>query len=198
MKRATILIVLVLAAFPAVEHVAAQEAIETVLVLEAPLETLPEAKAIDKARRSRCARVTVSTVERPNARGRRRFSASSSADLVFHVLFNTRLEPEHLVTLKVFTPNGHMYRQYDVPVESELTKKSKPTKKVGGYPYPVKVQVARPVEVDGTKLKVVSVPFPVAGSTIVTSSLYGKWRVEISLDGAARPCGRPRYFTIRE
>ena len=54
------------------------------------------------------------------------------------------------------------------------------------------------VEVGGRKFESVDVSFPVAGSTIVTSSLYGRWKVEIFLDGAADPCGRPTFFHIRE
>lgn len=164
----------------------------------ATAQTAKEAQPSTSAARSRCPKVTVSKVEKPNVRGKWRFSAARSTDLLFHVVFKKNFDSEHVVTLKVFTPKGHMYRQYDVPVTSDSSKGSGAVKQLDGYPYPVKVQVANPVEVDGIKKKVVDVRFPVAGSTIVTSSLYGKWRVELYLDDATEPCGQPRAFRILE
>ena len=38
---------------------------------------------------------------------------------------------------------------------------------------------------------------PVAGSSIVLTSMYGRWRVEPRLEGDSQACGRPEYFTIR-
>jgi hypothetical protein len=147
----------------------------------ATAQTAKEAEPPTNAARSRCPKVTVSKVEKPNVRGKWRFSAARSTDLLFHVVFKNNFDSEHVVTLKVFTPNGHIYRQYDVPVASDGSKRSNAVKQLDDYPYPVKVQVVNPVEVDGVKKKVVDVRFPVAGSTIITSSLYGKWRVELYL-----------------
>ena len=36
----------------------------------------------------------------------------------------------------------------------------------------------------------------VAGSSIVLTSMYGRWRVEPRLEGESQACGRPEYFTI--
>jgi hypothetical protein len=42
-----------------------------------------------------------------------------------------------------------------------------------------------------------SVTLPVAGTTIVTNSLYGDWKVEAFLDGERdTPCSKPLSFTI--
>jgi hypothetical protein len=38
---------------------------------------------------------------------------------------------------------------------------------------------------------------PVAGSSIIHSSLYGRWRVVPFVEGAEAPCGRPRTFSIQ-
>ena len=37
----------------------------------------------------------------------------------------------------------------------------------------------------------------VAGSSIVLTSMYGRWRVEPRIEGESQACGRPEYFTIR-
>jgi hypothetical protein len=123
---------------------------------------------------------------------------ADSTDLVFHVKFNRRLSEDHVVTLKVFTPNGYMYRQYDVPVASGATKKSETARQLPGYPYPVPVQTMTMTKAGGRNSASVDVSFPVAGSTIVTSSLYGRWRVDVYLDGAAETIGKRTFFRLIE
>jgi hypothetical protein len=61
----------------------------------------------------------------------------------------------------------------------------------------VKVQAPRSVTVNGTQYALVDVSFPVAGSSIVTSSLYGQWRAEVHMDGQEKACSNPLYFQIR-
>ena len=165
--------------------------------VQAPAQTGPEGDASAKASKSQCPRVAFSSVEKPQTMGRK-FSATRSADLIFHVQFDGSLDKDHVVTLKVFTPNGHLYRRYDVPVASGTEKRSQGARSLPGYPYPVPVKASRTVKVDGRKFESVDVLFPVAGSTIVTSSLYGRWNVEVSLDGAADPCGKPTFFHLKE
>lgn len=145
---------------------------------------------------SLCPTVVVSGVENPDDMNRRRFSAASSADLVFHVLFDRSLEKEHVVTLKIFTPHGYLYRRLDVPLAPDRGEEPLGVRRLPRYPYPVPVQALRSEMVDGSKYESVEVSFPVAGSTIVTSSLYGRWKVELSLDGFSRPCGQPTFFEL--
>ncbi|MFV2072115.1 MAG: hypothetical protein ACC742_05620 [Thermoanaerobaculales bacterium] len=145
---------------------------------------------------SLCPTVVVSGVENPDDMNRGRFSATHSADLVFHVLFDRSLEKEHVVTLKIFTPHGYMYRRLDVPLAPEKGEATPGVRRLPGYPYPIQVQALHPAMVDGTTYESVDVSFPVAGSTIVTSSLYGRWKVEVSLDGFDRPCGQPVFFEL--
>jgi len=183
MKRPTILIVLTLGA--------------ALAAVQAPAQTGPEGDVSAKASKSQCPRVALSSVEKPQAMGRS-FSAARSADLIFHVLFNRKLDEGHVVTLKVFTPKGHMYRQFDVPVASGMEKRSGRTRHLPGYPYPVKVHATSTLKAGKREYESVDVSFPVAGSTIVTSSLYGRWTVEVYLDGAADPCGKPTFFHLRE
>ena len=166
---------------------------------QAPAQTGPEGDMSDKASVSQCPRVTVSAAENPNARGKRRsYSATRSADLLFHLQFKGSLDNDHVVTLKVLTPNGHLYRQYDVPVASGRKKRSQGARTLPGYPYPVPVHAPLMKKARGQNFATVDVPFPVAGSSIVTSSLYGRWNLEVFLDGAADPCGRPTFFHLKE
>ena len=163
----------------------------------APAQVVSEDSVSVKTSKSLCPSVSFSAVEKPQAMGRS-FSAARSADLIFHVLFDRSLEEDHVVTLKVFTPNGHLYRQFDVPVASGMEKRSGRTRHLPGYPYPVKVHATSTLKAGKREYESVDVSFPVAGSTIVTSSLYGRWNVEVYLDGAADPCDRPTFFHLRE
>ena len=184
MKRPTILIVLILCG--------------TLAAVQAPAQTRPESDAPDKASVSQCPRVTFSSVEKPQTMGRS-FSAARSADLIFRLKFHNSLDRDSVVTLKVFTPNGHLYRQYDVPVASGNEKRSQGTRSLPGYPYPVPVRELHMTKAGGRNFASVDVPFPVAGSAIVTSSLYGRWKVEVSLDGGTTMCrNKPASFHLRE
>jgi hypothetical protein len=150
-----------------------------------------------KARASQCPKVAVSSVEKPYVMPRS-FSATRSADLIFHILFNTKPAEDHVVTLKVFTPKGHLYRQFDVPLASGTEKRYETARRLPGYPNPVPVQTTSTMKAGKRKYESLDIPFPVAGSAIVTSSLYGRWNVEVFLDGAAEPCGRPTFFFLRD
>jgi hypothetical protein len=37
---------------------------------------------------------------------------------------------------------------------------------------------------------------PVAGTSIVAASLFGRWRVDAHLDGAVDSCGTPAFFRL--
>jgi hypothetical protein len=183
MKRPTMLIALTLCALLA--------------AMQAPAQVVREDGVPVKTSHSLCPSLSFSAVEKPQAMGRS-FSAASSADLIFHLLFDRNLEEEHVVTLEVFTPNGHLYHRYDVPVAPGNDKRSRNARRLPGYPYPVPVLATSTIEADKRKYEAVEMSFPVAGSAIVTSSLYGRWNVEVFLDGAAVPCGTSTFFHLRE
>ena len=184
MKRPTILIVLTLCGVLA--------------AVQAPAQTGPEVELSTKASNSQCPRVTFSSVENPQAMGRS-FSAARSADLIFHLQFKDSLDKDSVVTLKVFTPNGYLYRRYDVPLASGTEKRSEVSRSLPGYPYPVPVHGLHMTKAGGRNFASVDVPFPVAGSAIVTSSLYGRWKVEVSLDGGTTMCrNKPVSFHLKD
>jgi len=147
---------------------------------------------------SLCATVAVSGSDNAVDMGRRSFSATRSADLIFHVQFDRSLDKEHVVTLKIFTPHGYLYRKLDVPLAPAKGKAPAGARRLPGYPYPVPVQTPHTVTVGNQRYQTVDVSFPVAGSAIVSSSLYGRWKVEVFLDGAARPCAKPTIFNLAQ
>ena len=84
--------------------------------------------------------------------------------------------------LRYFGPNGHLYQSVSFPVEGEGD-----AKRVEGYPRHVKIAKKRAIVHKGQKKRIVEAPaFPVAGTAIVTSSLYGRWRLEAWEPGARR------------
>lgn len=62
----------------------------------------------------------------------------------------------------------------------------------GGFLYQV---LAVPVDADGRER--LEARLPVAGTSIMASGLYGRWRVVPHLDESPDPCGPGRRFTIR-
>ncbi len=111
------------------------------------------------------------------------FSARRVHDINLHVTLAPGAAPAGLV-LKLFTPNGHLYQQLEVPIaaaESGETERALP-----GYRFPVKVARARRGE--GAASVVDAPPLPVAGSDIVASGLYGRWRAEAWVKDAAAAC----------
>lgn len=147
---------------------------------------------------SNCPRVVVGSVEHPGDLAVNRFSAVKTTDLVFHVMFTGEVAKDHVVTLNVYTPHGHLYRRLDVPVSPERGNAPTGTRRLAGYPYPVKVEAPVQRTVDGKSYAVVDVPLPVAGTSIVTSSLYGRWEVEVVMDGARQPCpDRTQFYIVQ-
>ena len=143
--------------------------------------------------RGRCRVSVISNPESARLQRRRPvFAGSELLSLRFEVAVRPWQAPLDWLVLKVFTPDGHLYQTFEVPVAEEGS--SEAERVVEGYPFPLKVAQARAVEVEDERggaplaLQVVdSPPLPVAGTYITTHSLYGRWRVE-AWTGAPRPC----------
>jgi hypothetical protein len=133
-------------------------------------EPAPEVTA-PPFRTGKCAPVAVSSPQAPRAR--QRFSAASALDLRFQILVRRGLEGPHTLTLKLYTPNGHLYQELLVPFRAQS---------------PPHERASR-----GTTM---TASLPVAGTAITTSGLFGRWRVEPHLDGSLRPCGSATRFLI--
>ena len=145
-----------------------------------------------------CPKLEISSIERPNDFDSRKFSAVETTDVVVHVVLPQDFKEEHVVSLKFYTPRGHLYRQMDVPVSAKIGSRDVESRKLPGYPYPVTVENPQVRRVAGETAPEVQVRFPVGGTSIVTSSLYGMWRVVALIDGVEQRCVRPLNFGIGE
>lgn len=116
-----------------------------------------------------CAAVRVTS---PQHRGRyATFSASRVYDLHFRAILGRTPEGPHQLELRLYTPSGHLYQALSVPFQGRQGAPRKPS---------------------------LSATLPVAGTAIMTSSLYGRWKVEPHLDGSPAPCGRSSRFVIEQ
>jgi hypothetical protein len=68
---------------------------------------------------------------------------------------------------------------------------------VPGYPRPVAEKALARVTRGTATYSAVSIPFPVGGTDIVSSGLYGSWKVQAHVDGADSPCAPAVTFTLR-
>jgi hypothetical protein len=142
-----------------------------------------------------CSRVFVTSTPATQQTG---FSAAEVLDLHFQAAFHPPSKrhplPETLA-VRIFTPNGHLYQKMTVPVVAEES--TQRHRKVKGYRFPQATRRARGYSDRGTRWSVVDIPpFAVAGTSIVSSSLYGVWRVEITAGDGAESC--EARFEIRQ
>jgi hypothetical protein len=122
----------------------------------------------------------VSSPEQGEGKPRLEFSASEILDLEFDALLSGRRNPSHhQVEFKIYTPAGHLYQV----LTSDLT--------------PAPSDRARSPRREQSQRRVTA-RLPVAGTSIVTSSLYGRWTVVAHLDGESKPASAPRSFTITQ
>ena len=127
------------------------------------------------------------------------FSAASVVDLTLAVELPADTTGDHLVELRVSLPGGFAYQSLALPVSAGAAALAggRTTRRVPGYPFPLAVARLSPVtRAAGSALQATS-SLPVAGTPIVSSSLYGNWEVAAYLDGAEQPCTAPVVFTIR-
>ena len=148
------------------------------------------------AAESICPRFAISTVEQPGVFDIGKYSAVETSDIIVHVVLPQTFKEEHVISLKFFTPAGHLYRQIDVPITPDIGSRTVESRRLPGYPYPVTVAVPEVRRVAGETAPTVEVHLPVGGTSIVTSSLYGMWRVNGFVDGVELRCFRPISFGI--
>jgi hypothetical protein len=147
-----------------------------------------------------CAAIQVTSPQNPPRTKAVSFSATKILDLEIGALMTRKLAGEHLLEIKVFTPRGHLYQSFAVPFAAPSgprpTGEGPRLRQVDGYPQPLVEQAMRPVRAGGQVRYLVGARLPVAGTSIMTSSLYGSWRAEAYLDGGLKPCGPARTFAI--
>lgn len=101
-------------------------------------------------------------------RGRHSFRATRILDVEFETLVLGRTPRERSPQLRLYTPDGFLYQVLE-------------TKPASGR---------RSTHRFGARL-------PVAGTSIMASGLYGRWRVVPHLDDGREPCGSARSFVIK-
>ena len=123
------------------------------------------------------------------------FSATRILDLTITVLFPASTEGEHLLELRVFTPDAQLYRSLAMPVARGGA--ANVTRSVAGYARPLAQRPLRHVSRGSRAFLAAATTLPVGGTDVVSSGLYGRWRVEAYLDGAAERCAPAAAFTLQ-
>jgi len=129
-----------------------------------------------------------------------RFSATDLLDLELVVGLPSQLTGEHRVDVEVYTPDEHLYRTLTMVLRAGEAAASPaeappPRRKLSDLARPVDVQQA---ERDArSRSSTVRATLPVAGTSIVSSSLYGRWTAVAYLDGSTEACVAPRAFRLR-
>ncbi|MBZ5587162.1 MAG: hypothetical protein LAO05_01225 [Acidobacteriia bacterium] len=147
---------------------------------------------------SPCVAIQISSAEEtPRGGWGSTFSAAKTTDLTFMALFLSSASGEHLLEFRVFTPRGFLYRSMKVPAVLAQVGSGTQQRKLAGYPHPVTVKAGSKVVLQGTTYWRVDVPFPVGGTDIAATSLYGTWKVQAYLNGSDQPCGPAASFGIK-
>ena len=142
-----------------------------------------------------CRRVDVSSAAEPGANARRGFSATTTVDLTFTLSFKDKTAAGHVAQLRLFTPDGNLYRAMAQPIAAPNVARGR--RAVAGYPRPLAEQPLR-ARGSGSAIRYeVDFAFPVGGTDIVSTGLYGSWKVEPYLDDAAAPCAPAVSFELR-
>lgn len=135
-------------------------------------------------------------VQRDGSEG---FSASEVLDLRLEVRLKGEIPPTALLGLELVSPNRHVYQRQFVPITTQVRSEAAAVR-VDGYPFPLDVQrLSRGPATDsyqGAHFTGAQFTLPVAGSAITASGLYGRWRVNVTLDGEAMACKKLLGFTI--
>ena len=105
------------------------------------------------------------------------FAASSILDLKLDVALSPAVKGQHQLEFKVYTPKGHLYQGLLATMTAPA---ANPDRRQRESPK-----------------RTASATLPVAGTMIVTNSLYGEWKVEAFLDGERETaCAKPLSFVI--
>lgn len=129
------------------------------------------------------------------------FSATEVLDVDFAIVFSKTVAAQftdvHMVEFRIYTPQGHLYESITIPMTADRRRAGE-RHRVPGYPDLVPVQVLESIRRGGGQGMFAEVTLPVAGTSIVSNSLYGKWKAEAVVEDEIAPCAQPVTFTITE
>jgi hypothetical protein len=175
------------------------------------LSIAPDAAA-DKKDRS-CLAVVAGSLQHPWTAGRDNaekkfgrldapvFSAAQVIDVEFAIVFSKKVAEQfsgvHVVEFRVYTPQGHLYQSLSIPMtnDSRLAGERHP---VPGYPDPMPVYGLTSIRRGNGQGMFAAVTLPVAGTSIVSNSLYGEWKAEAFVADEIAPCAQRASFTITQ
>jgi hypothetical protein len=106
----------------------------------------------------------------------RSFSAARTIDIELWTRLRHDVRRDSRLEFHVYTPQGHLYQRLRA--------------------LPKLAVVVGERDRHRSRERVAVATLPTAGTTIVNSSLYGRWRVEPHLDGELRPCAPALRFQV--
>ncbi len=123
------------------------------------------------------------------------FSATQIIDVDLSVMFPpgiaAKFAGDHKVEVRIYTPRGHLYQSMTIPFTSDESRKGRHVT-IEGYPQPLETQL-----LDEKQLRVF-VRLPVAGTPIISNSIYGKWSAQAYVDDDPVACSKPSTFQITQ
>jgi len=147
----------------------------------------------------RCSMIQVLSPQKKRFPHPMRFSATQILDLEFRVSLPGRVTGEHRLDVKVYAPDQQLYQTLTVPFRGPDEAPFRlMRRKLSGHLQPIAEVESEAAIVGRDRRTIVTVVLPVAGTSIVASSLYGQWSAAAFLDESPRPCGPAARFVIAE
>jgi hypothetical protein len=148
-----------------------------------------------------CLSLTASSAQQAMGASSADFSATRIVNIDLNVLFGSiqagTMTTPRVVTVKVFSPRGNLYQTFSFPVQTSPVTRGQ-EQRVDGYPEPVAVQALTAQTYNGARVYGAKATLPVAGTPIISNSLYGTWSAEASLDSQQAACTAKMRFSIRQ
>ncbi len=140
-----------------------------------------------------CARVVVTTAGGgSNIRTSDGFSVQKIDDLLIIVGLHAKFRGVKTLKIKLYTPNGHLYREMEAAVGSIDGQVFGP--KSGEWLEEFKKSEGAQAMPPGS---IALFTLPVAGTDIAANSLYGEWETKVYLSERAMTCERRFFFKIK-
>jgi len=164
------------------------------------LAALPVAFGTTLLAQGGCVAVAVGSPEKDKGKVETSFSATGIIDLDFWVVFTPgaakRFEGDHELEVRIYTPKGHLYTSISTPFSADEKSKGA-SRKLDGYPHGLAVKTFEQVGFESTAHPAIGVRMPVAGSMIVSNSIYGTWTAEAFVDKQSIACAKSTSFEIK-
>lgn len=163
------------------------------LVLRVALTMIAASLAAGIAQAQRCAVVGITPIpDIPQPNG---YVVTEILDLEFNIQLDADgLGSNHILEVAFLSPDGHLYQKMTIAFTT--TTKRISSRSLPGFPHPVPVQQASSRKVAGVGMVGVTTRLPVAGTAIVSHSMYGDWRFDLVLDGQDLDCVEGNEFAI--